>query len=131
MKLFVLSFSTLIFGMKIIRKKIAGQANIRIKTESPEKALFQAIVARGDRPVGHALQLMTVDNLTWRKAFARLNINFQDYVRRPRKLNEFFPWEIIDHGIDRKYLWLEYQKALQGKPTVPCDTSQCKRCGVC
>ena len=117
--------------LKFLRKTIRDQANIRIKAESPEKAFSQATLSRGDRRVGRALLQMVLQNCTWRQAFKKENINPADYSTRQREKNELFPWEIIDHGIERKYLWSEYQKALQAKTTVPCDTSLCKRCGVC
>ncbi len=117
--------------LKYLRKKIAGEPNIRIKTGSPEKAFFQAALSRGDRRVGHALLSMVLNNCTWRKAFKLENLNPDDYTLRRRGSTEPFPWEIIDHGIERKYLWSEYKKAFEGKTTIPCDTSRCKRCGVC
>ncbi len=117
--------------LKFLRKKIGGEPNIRIKTENPEKAFFQAVLSRGDRRVGHALLRMVLNNCTWKQAFAQENIDPDDYTLRRRGVTEPFPWEIIDHGIERKYLWSEYKKALEGKTTIPCDTSRCKRCGVC
>jgi len=117
--------------LKFLRKKMAAEPNIRIKTESPEKAFIQAVLSRGDRRVGDALLTMVKNNCTWRQAFALEKIVPDYYALRQRDETEPFPWEIIDHGIERKYLWSEYQKALQGKTTKPCDTSRCKRCGVC
>jgi radical SAM superfamily enzyme YgiQ (UPF0313 family) len=117
--------------LKFLRKKIAAEPNIRIKTENPEKAFFQAVLARGDRRVGHALLAMVRNNCTWRQAFTENNISPDYYTLRQRDQAEPLPWEIIDHGIERKYLWSEYQLALQEKTTIPCDTSRCKRCGVC
>jgi radical SAM superfamily enzyme YgiQ (UPF0313 family) len=117
--------------LKFLRKKIAGEPNIRIKTENPEKAFFQSVLARGDRRIGAVLLSMVLNNCKWRRAFAMENINPDNYTLRQRDATEPFPWEVIDHGIERKYLWSEYQKALEEKTTVPCDTSRCKRCGVC
>jgi radical SAM superfamily enzyme YgiQ (UPF0313 family) len=117
--------------LKFLRKTLGTQANIRIKAENPEKAFFQAILSRGDRRVGQILLQMVLDGCTWRQAFKNENLNPADYTTRQRNPTELLPWEIIDHGINRKYLWSEYQKALQAKTTIPCDTSQCKRCGVC
>ncbi len=117
--------------LKFLRKKIGAEPNIRIKTESPEKSFFQAVLARGDRRVGKALLSMVLHQCTWKQAFRMEDINPDDYTYRPRGANEPFPWEIIDHGIERKYLWAEYKKSLEGKTTIPCETSRCKRCGVC
>ena len=117
--------------LKFLRSKIAGEPNIKFNNEKPENAFFQAVLARGDRQVGKALLTMVQNRCTWKQAFKVEHINAEDYVLRKRTLEEVFPWEIIDHGIDRKYLWAEYKKALLGKKTVPCDTDKCKRCGVC
>ena len=58
---------------------------------------------------------MITNNCTWKQAFKKENINPESFALRQRGKTEPFPWEIIDHGIERKYLWSEYQKALQGK----------------
>jgi len=117
--------------LKFLRKVLGAQPNIRIKAENPERAFFQATLARGDRRVGMALLQMVLHNCSWRQAFKKEYISPAKYTTRQRDEDELFPWEIIDHGINRKYLWSEYQKALQAKSTMSCDTSQCKRCGVC
>ena len=41
--------------------------------------------------------------------------------------NHYFPRE----GVSKEYLWHEYQQALVGKTTDPCDPTECKICGVC
>jgi len=117
--------------LKFLRHKLAAEPNIRIKTESPEKAFSQAVLSRGDRRVGQALLTMVRANCTWRQAFAKNSIDPDFYALRQRGVAEILPWEIIDHSIAPEYLWSEYQKALEEKTTVPCDTSRCKRCGVC
>jgi radical SAM superfamily enzyme YgiQ (UPF0313 family) len=114
-----------------LRSALADEANITIKTEKPEKSLFQAILARGDRRLAEALHDIARTGKNWRQVLKLHGIRPEDYVFRTRKPDELLPWEIINHGIDRNYLWNEYQKALRGETTSPCDTSACKRCGVC
>ena len=48
-----------------------------------------------------------------------------------RPQNELFPWDFIDHGVDKAYLWEEYQNALAARETSPCQPDVCTRCGVC
>lgn len=117
--------------IKHIRTRLSRESNIKITAERPEKVFFQALIARGDRKVGNALSLVGQTGRGWREVFKRLKLPPENYVTRRREQNELFPWEILDHGIDRRFLWTEYQKALKGKMTSPCDTSSCKRCGVC
>jgi len=53
------------------------------------------------------------------------------YAMRLRPSTELFPWEIIDHGVRREYLWAEYQRALESRTTPRCEVERCRRCGAC
>jgi hypothetical protein len=106
-------------------------ANTRLVVDQPGNAFYQAVLARGDRKVGLALYAMLQGGQNWRQTMQGCGINPEDYAMRRRGQEELFPWEVIDHGIDRRYLWAEYQKALEEKSTIACDPLQCRRCGVC
>jgi hypothetical protein len=67
----------------------------------------------------------------WSQAMKRVNVNPEFYVYRERGKDELFPWDFIDHGVSRDYLWEEWEKALAGKVTPACDPEHCCRCGVC
>lgn len=118
-------------SIKFLRKGVVGMANTRLVVDQPGNAFYQAVLARGDRKVGLALYAMLQSGKNWRQTFKSCGIEPEDYAMRQRDQEELFPWEIIDHGIDRQYLWAEYQKALAEKSTIACDTQRCKRCGVC
>lgn len=118
-------------SIKFLRKGVADLANTRLVVDQPGNAFYQAVLARGDRKVGLALYAMLQGGQNWRQTMQGCGINPEDYAMRQRGRDELFPWEIIDHGIDRQYLWAEYQKALEEKSTIACDPLQCKRCGVC
>jgi hypothetical protein len=51
-------------------------------------------------------------------------------VTREREEGELFPWEVIDNGVRRDYLWQEYRRGLDGRLTPACRPG-CRRCGVC
>lgn len=115
--------------VRALHSAIARMPNTELNSESLRSATLQAFLARGDRKVGALLpQLAAGGNL---KQICRKNgLELADYVTREREPDEVFPWEVIDQGFSRTYLWSEYQKALQGKLTPPC-VSGCTRCGVC
>ena len=117
--------------LQYLRKALGRKANIRIVADHPDRALFQASLARGDRRLGEALLAFVTEGGNWRQVMNRQGLAVEQYALRERGQDESFPWEVVDHGIERDYLWREYRKALQAKVTVPCDTSRCKRCGVC
>ncbi|MBU4263770.1 MAG: radical SAM protein [Proteobacteria bacterium] len=116
--------------IKFLRKEFAGQANIRLNVDNPDNAFFQAVLARGDRKVGEMLFHLASAPGNWRQVFRRHDVQ-PEYYTRERERHERFPWEVIDHGIRRDYLWAEYRRALAGKKTPVCDTTSCRRCGVC
>ena len=116
--------------IKFLRKQFAGQANIRMNVDNPDNAFFQAVLARGDRKVGEMLFHLASSPGNWRQLFRRHDMQPEQYTRE-RGRYEIFPWEVIDHGIRRNYLWAEYRRALAGKRTPVCDTARCRRCGVC
>lgn len=123
--------TTLKNRIKFLRKGVVGMANTRLVVDQPANAFYQAVLARGDRKVGLALYAMLQGGQNWRQTMQGCGINPEEYAMRQRGQEELFPWEIIDHGINRQYLWAEYQKGLEEKSTIACDTAQCKRCGVC
>jgi len=55
----------------------------------------------------------------------------EEAVYRERKRDEPLPWDIIDQGLRKDYLWKEYQRGLKGELTDPCRVGTCFRCGVC
>lgn len=116
--------------IKILKKKFAGQSNIRMNVDKPDNAFYQAVLARGDRKIGEILLQLSLSSQNWRQLFRRQNLRPEDYTRERGK-DEVFPWEIVGHSIKRDYLWAEYQRALSEKRTAPCDTEACRRCGVC
>ncbi|MGD9505742.1 MAG: radical SAM protein, partial [Syntrophobacteraceae bacterium] len=67
------------------------------------------------------------------QALKRSPHNPDFWVLRERGRDEVFPWEIIDNGVKRGYLWDELQRAIEARETPECKPGDkgCKRCGVC
>ncbi len=115
----------------IIKKAIGGRANIRTTVDHPEQALFQAVLSRGDRRLAPVLLSMAASGISWKRAMKNAGLGAELFATRQYGPDSFLPWQIVDHGIDASYLWGEYRRAFMAKPTSPCDTVRCKRCGVC
>ena len=115
--------------LRVLQAGVAKIPNTRLNHESIRAAVLQAFLARGDRRVGHLLaDLSTGGNLKQKAKKQSLDVDF--YVSRQRTEDEAFPWEIIDQGVPRSYLWSEYQRACKGQLTPPCKPG-CRRCGLC
>ncbi|MCF6267526.1 MAG: radical SAM protein [Desulfuromusa sp.] len=115
--------------LRLLQSAISRIPNTRINNESIRAAILQTYLSRGDRRIGQLLlRLAAGENLKQLCRKEGLPLDF--YVTRERGVKELFPWEIIDQGVMRSYLWQEYQRAKLVKTTSPC-TPACRRCGVC
>ena len=115
--------------LKLVRQGLQGKKRVRVHTDLPKWAYVQALMARGDRRVGELL--LAAHRRNWTQACRESPLNPDFFTLRERRRDELFPWDFIDHGIDKTYLWEEYQKALAGEETSPCQPEVCTRCGVC
>jgi radical SAM superfamily enzyme YgiQ (UPF0313 family) len=103
---------------------------VEVTADVPKYAYVQAVLARGDRRVLEFLLAQRASG-NWRRAFGQVNLNPDFYAARVREQGELLPWDFIDHGVRKDYLWEEWQRALAGKESPRCRVDVCHRCGVC
>jgi radical SAM superfamily enzyme YgiQ (UPF0313 family) len=115
--------------LKLITRECRGLKGVRVHTDLPKWAYVQALLARGDRRVADLL--LTAHDQGWSRALTEKPLNPDFFTLRTRDPGELFPWDFIDHGLKKDFLWEEYQRALQEKETPPCRPAVCSRCGVC
>jgi len=117
--------------LDFLRKGLRNEPNVRINHDKPDNVLFQAVLARGDRRLARVLSSMAQDDLSWKQAMRRHELMPEFYAIHQYEKDDYFPWNIVDHCIEQEYLWKEYMKSFQARTTIPCDTSICRKCGVC
>jgi len=122
---------TLKLKLKQIQKGLKRVPNVRVHADIPRRASIQALLSRGDMRVADTLEAAHDNDGNWPKTLKAATINTDFYVHRERDYHEIFPWDFIDHGIRKSYLWAEYRKAIRGDTTAPCDVEVCRKCGVC
>lgn len=115
--------------LSIIKKRLSKTKGIEVNALGAKEALIQAYLSRADRRAGEFIIMASREG--WRKAHKATEGLIEESIRMDRSKEEVFPWELIDHRLRRSYLWREYQKALEGRTTPPCDVGNCSRCGVC
>ncbi|MBE6075003.1 MAG: TIGR03960 family B12-binding radical SAM protein [Selenomonas ruminantium] len=119
-------------AFKHMTQSLRKRKNIIVNVESPKEAYVQGVLARGDRRVAEAL--LVAHELGGSKAFKRAmkecGLSMETYLYREREETELFPWERLDMGFTRDYLYAELKKADGQRPTIPCFDG-CHRCGVC
>lgn len=119
-------------AFKRLTQELKKRKHIIVNVESPKEAYIQGVIARGGRRVGEALLL--AHELGGSKAFKRAmkecGLSLAEELYRERKEQEVFPWDRLDMGFTREYLYAELEKAGGLKATIPCFDG-CHRCGVC
>jgi radical SAM-linked protein len=128
--------------LDFIRRKLRRRG-IQVKWQDPRLSMLEGAFARGDRRLARVLMKAhelgcSFDGWSdqfhfdrWEEAFGDCGISLQEYVTRPRSLDERFPWAHIEIGVSREFLLKEYQKAVEGLRTQDCRQGQCQSCGVC
>jgi radical SAM superfamily enzyme YgiQ (UPF0313 family) len=117
--------------IKHVKDGLRRVANVRVHADVPRWAYIQALLSRGDRRIAQLLSAVHDNKGNWAKTLKASVINPDFYVYRERSLDEIFPWDFIDHGIDKTFLIDEYHKALREETSPPCDVGHCVVCGVC
>ncbi len=119
-------------ALKIIRARLKRRGNIDIVAESPKEAYIQGVLARGDRRMAEALLRVHEHggSKAFRRAMKECGLDASFYLSRRREPGELFPWDRLDMGFPKSYLYGELEKAKQMQATVACFDG-CRRCGVC
>ncbi|MDI3480483.1 MAG: hypothetical protein PWQ97_138 [Tepidanaerobacteraceae bacterium] len=123
-------------------KSLLKSKNIFYNWHDGRLSFLEAVFSRGDRRLGKVLRLAHEKGCRfdgwddifsfdkWMDAFKEAGISPEFYANRERKLDESFPWEIIDAGIDRAFLLKEREKSKKGITTPDCRFDRCHACGI-
>ncbi len=65
----------------------------------------------------------------WKEAIRACGIERAYYITRERGEDEVFPWDHIDTGVNKGFLYREYGRAKEGLVTPNC-LEQCSHCGA-
>ena len=116
---------------------------VHFKWQPPEVSRIEGLWARGDRRLGKLL--VTAYRLgcrfdgwsdhfqysRWQSACEAAGVDIDLFTARQRDVTEPLPWDPIDIGVSKAFLWQEAQKALAGELTEDCRGGDCNSCGVC
>jgi radical SAM family uncharacterized protein len=113
-------------------------------------SLIEGLLSRGDRRVGQVILAAWRDGARfdgWSEYFsyerwsaacatglAATPVDLAWYTTREREYGEVLPWDHLDSGLDRDWLWEDWQSAVApaGAGEVEdCRWTPCYECGVC
>ena len=129
---------------KHLSNKLKEQLNnksIKYNWHDTELTLLEGVFARGDRKLC-ALLVEAYRNGCifdswseffhfdiWVKSFETLGLDMAFYNHRERTKEEILPWDFIDAGVTKTFLWREYTKGLEETVTPNCRKG-CAGCGA-
>ena len=105
--------------------------------------IVEGLLARGDRRVGPVIEAVWRDGGRfdgwseyfdfdrWMSCAETVGVDVDWYTTREREENEVLPWDHLDSGLDKEWLWQDWQDALDEVEVEDCRWSPCFDCGVC
>ncbi len=121
--------------------------SIGIRYHDGQPGAVEGLLARGDRRVGEVIEAVWRDGgrfdgwsehfsyQRWRTAaeqvWADAPVDLDWYTTRERDGEEILPWDHLDSGLDREWLWADWEAALAQTEVADCRWAPCSACGVC
>jgi radical SAM superfamily enzyme YgiQ (UPF0313 family) len=99
--------------IKMVQRGLRREKGVSVAADVPKWSYLQTLLSRGDRRVGKFLLAAHGLGGNWPQAYRSVDVNPDFYVYRKRAWEEVFPWDFIDHGINKELLWAEYQQAFK------------------
>ncbi len=132
---------TLAAKQDLLARELRGK-NLAYRWHSAPASYLEGLLARGDRRLLPAIEEASAgacfDNWSenfdwahWQGVMGRLEPGADFYVERERDRDEVFPWDHIDCGVERAYLWEEHERGAAGLATADCRFEACTDCGAC
>ena len=114
---------------------------IRYTHHDARVSRIEAVLARGDRRLGAALELACREGFhfdawdeyfdydKWISVIERAGLDPAFYANRRFGLDEVLPWDVIDCGVSKEFFKREHDKAYAGNTTPNCR-EKCSGCGA-
>lgn len=129
---------------EFVNDSVKSQLNaksIKYNWHDAKVSVLEGAFARGDRRLSEVIKYAyehgalfdawteTFKEEPWEEAFEKCGLSIDFYAHRDRAKDEILPWDFIDIGVSRDYLYKEYERALNGIVTPNCKEN-CNGCGA-
>ncbi|HEX3900119.1 MAG TPA: TIGR03960 family B12-binding radical SAM protein [Mycobacteriales bacterium] len=130
----------------VVADKQFGRS-IGLRYHDGRPSIIEGMLSRGDRRVAGVIRKVWESGARfdgWSEYFsydgwvAAANEVFADspvsldwFTTRERDLTEVLPWDHLDSGLDKEWLWQDWQDAISEAEVEDCRWSPCYDCGVC
>ncbi|HWH28107.1 MAG TPA: TIGR03960 family B12-binding radical SAM protein [Mycobacteriales bacterium] len=137
--------------LKLLRDAIRADKRtakaIGYRYHDGKPGIVEGLLSRGDRRVGRVIERVWRDGGRfdgWSEHFsyerwttaaaeelAPFGVDLDWYTTRERDELEVLPWDHLDSGLDKEWLWADWQDALAETELDDCRWTPCYDCGVC
>jgi radical SAM family uncharacterized protein len=120
---------------------------IGVRYHDGRPGIVEGLLARGDRRVADVVEAVWRDGgrfdgwsehfsfdrwtAATEAALAPHGVDLDWFTTRERAEDEVLPWDHLDSGLDREWLWADWQDAVDEVEVDDCRWSPCFQCGVC
>ncbi|MEJ2853640.1 MULTISPECIES: TIGR03960 family B12-binding radical SAM protein [unclassified Saccharothrix] len=121
--------------------------NIGMRYHDGQPSLIEGLLSRGDRRIGKVIERVWREGGRfdgWSEHFSYdrwvaaaeaelvpLGVSLDWFTTREREELEVLPWDHLDSGLDKEWLWSDWQDALDEREQDDCRWTPCFDCGVC
>ncbi|WP_067602090.1 TIGR03960 family B12-binding radical SAM protein [Nocardiopsis listeri] len=140
--------------LRKLRDRLRGDRkygrSIGLRYHEGRPSIIEGLLSRGDRRVGRIVEQVWEEGGRfdgwsehfsydrWEKAaevgLAGTGVDLDWFTTRDRDEDEVLPWDHLDAGLDRSWLWQDWQDSLHGEESLEiddCRWTPCYACGVC
>ncbi|SHI53556.1 radical SAM family uncharacterized protein [Tessaracoccus bendigoensis DSM 12906] len=145
------SAETIDHRLMLLKETIRQDRNygkaIGMRYHDGKPGIIEGLLSRGDRRVGRVIERVWREGGKfdgWSEHFsyerwttaaneelARFGIDLDWFTTRERGYEEVLPWDHLDAGLDRDWLWEDWQDAIDEREVEDCRWTPCYDCGVC
>lgn len=121
--------------------------SIGMRYHDGKPSLVEGLLSRGDRRIGAVIEAVWADGGRfdgWNECFsydrwmrcgeaalAPYGVDVAFFTTREREADEALPWDHLDSGLDKQWLWDDWCDALDEQEQDDCRWTPCFDCGVC
>ncbi len=133
--------------LKLLRSAITGDRelgrSIGFRYHDGKPGIVEGLLSRGDRRVADVVERVWRDGgrfdgwsehfsfERWMRCAEEAGVDVAWYTTRERGESEVLPWDHLDSGLDKQWLWDDWQDALAEQDLEDCRWTPCFDCGVC
>jgi hypothetical protein len=137
--------------LKLLRDTVRADRQygkaIGFRYHDGKPGIVEGLLSRGDRRIGAVIEAAWREGARfdgWSEHFsferwmsagefglAGSGVDVGWFTTREREQTEVLPWDHLDSGLDKDWLWEDWQDALSEVDVEDCRWSPCYDCGVC